>query len=77
MDMESTNRIINALESISISLKVLAGQKLDDDHEAEARAEYDSSDVWNYCDGIENLPYLSPEERQELKERFRNKNEGR
>lgn len=70
MDMDSTNRIINALESISISLKVLAGQKLDDDHEAEARAEYDSSDEWNYYDGIENLPYLSQEERRELKERF-------
>lgn len=70
MDMDSTNRIINALESISISLKVLAGQKLDDDHEAEARAEYDSGDEWNYYNGIENLPYLSQEERRELKERF-------
>lgn len=74
MDMDSTNRIINALESISLSLKVLAGQKLDDAHEAEARAEYDSSDEWNYYDGIEDLPYLSQEERRELKERFGNNN---
>lgn len=66
MDMNSTNRMINALESISISLKVLAGQKLDDEHEAEARAEFDSSNEWNCYDGIEDLPYLSQEERREL-----------